>query len=153
MAGKVKPKRDLMGEFDASSSPASKINLVIGIVVGLLVIASAVFNAGKFSAAVDDVSKKVDTTASALSAKVDAASKDAQNKVDLLSGEVKGANALTQAKQDALTKTVETNQAEQLQFRTDTRSLFGKLFDSQQALSNQLNQERVDRLTEAVKKK
>lgn len=152
MARNVKARATL-DALDASSSPASKINLVIGIVVGLLVIATALVNYGKQSSLVDQVSQKVDAKANELSAKVDTASKDAQAKVDILSAKVDAANALTNAKQDALTKDFTQNQTEQQAFRANVQNLFDKVFSSQQALASQVQQERVDRLTDAVKKK
>lgn len=142
----MKRKRAVLDEMDSSSSPASKINLVIGIVVGLLVIGSALVNYGRSTAVVDQVNQKVDATAKELSGKVDAASAVAQGKVDQLSTKIDAASTLAQVKQDALGARVDANIADQQTFRTSVQSLFAKVFD-------QLNQERVDRLTtEAAKK-
>ena len=146
-------RQTVLDEIDGASSPASKINLVIGIVVGLLVIGSALVNYGKQTSLVDQVSQKVDATTKELSAKVEAASQQAQAKVETLTAKVDATSTLAQAKTDALTKVVEINQADQQTFRTSVQGLFSKVFDSQAALSAQVNQERVDRLTEAAKKK
>jgi hypothetical protein len=147
------PRKATLDVLDTASSPASKINLVIGIVVGCLVIASALVNYGKQSAVVDMVTQKLDSKAIELSTKVDTTAKEAQAKVDLLSSKVDMSTQVLQTKQDALTKDFAANQAEQMTFRTNVQNWLTKQSDSLQGLSNQVNQERVDRLTEAAKKK
>lgn len=150
------------------ASAETKINIwlnVAAIVVPLIVVViGGLYALGSFTATVKsqigDLSKDVDLKLNPIankvgevSAKVDSAAKDAQNKVDRLSDKVDSASALTQSKQDALAKTVEVNQADQQTFRATVQAAFTKLFDQQNQLANQINQERVDRLTEAAKKK
>jgi hypothetical protein len=103
-----------------------------------------------------DVDMKIQPLAAAVgtvSQKVDSTAKDAQAKVDILSTKVDANNTLTQTKQDILAETFKANQQDQATFRANVQQLFSKVFDSQQKLVDQVNQERVDRLTEASKKK
>lgn len=94
------------------------------------------------------VAAKVD----AVSNKVDSASKEAQAKVDALGAKVDASSALTQAKQDALSSKVDSNVADQQQFRASVQTGFTKLFDKQQQLGDQIQQEKIDRLTDGRKK-
>ena len=105
---------------------------------------------------VKDVDLKIQPIAKAVSdvsQKVDMAAKDAQTKTDALAAKVDSSNTITQTKQDLLADQFKNNQADQATFRDNVRTLFGKLSDSQQALKDQIQQERVDRLTEQAKKK
>lgn len=143
------------------SSPVSRLNMWIGIGVGALVLLTTIFNAGRYSAGIDQVSQKVDTEVGkvaskidAVSTKVDTAASTAKLNVDALATKLDAGVALTQAKQDALTATVEHNQQDQANFRTNVQNLFTKVFDGQAKQTEQLTQERIDRLSsDAAKKK
>lgn len=148
----------------APPSNVSKINMWLNVAALLMPLIVTVLGGtywvGTISTKITDQSKDIDIKLSPLaskvdqiSQKVDLAAKDAQSKVDQLATKVDLAGTLTQAKQDALAKDFATNQAEQQTFRSSMQTWLTKLSDSQQALSAQINQERVDRLTEATKKK
>lgn len=163
MTTKRKPTRSrvVVHNHVPEASNETKLNvwLNIGAIVlpFVVVVFGGLYELGNLTATIKgqiaDQSKDLATKVETVSTKVDAAARDAQSKVDLLSSKVDANNVLTQAKQDALTKTAEGNIVEQQTFRTSVQSGFSKLFDAQQKLSDQINQERVDRLTDAVKKK
>jgi hypothetical protein len=148
------------------ASVETRINVwlnVAAIVVPVIVVSiGGLYALGSFTATIKgeigDLSKDVDlkliplsSKVDAVSQKVDTATKDAQTSVSRVSDKVDSAASLLQSKQDALAKTVENNQAEQMQFRTETRATLGKLFDSQQALRDQVTTETVNRLQDKKK--
>ncbi len=150
------------------ASDVSKINMWLNIAALiapiLIIVVGGLYTVGNFTATIKgqiaDQSKDIDlklqplaSKVDAISIKVDSAARDAQSKADVVTAKVEANTTLTQAKADALAARVDGNIVEQQTFRTNVQNLFSKVFDSQQKLADQIQQEKVDRLSEQVKKK
>lgn len=137
---------------DSESSPASKLNVYLNLIVAAITILGGLYALSSFSSSVTTSFNTVGAKVDAVSQKVDNNAALSQQKVEALSSKVDATNALTQAKQDSLAEVVKLNQSEQVTFRASVQALFSKVFEGQQKATDAITQERVDRLTQEKRK-